>query len=59
MKIYYIYWLGMFMIGPFTSLPACQEQQRYQLAWGAREEVTECWTVVDLRGSLARKQGKR
>ena len=60
MTIFYVYWLGLFMIGPFHTLAACQEQQRYQLAWGSSEGVSvvsECWTVVDARASLA--QGGR
>ena len=47
--IIYAYWLGLFMVGPFQTLPACQEAQRYQLAWGTREDVSECGAIIDTR----------
>ena len=53
MTIFYAYWLGLFMIGPFTTLGACQEAHRYQLAWGTKEEVSECWTIVDARTTFS------
>ena len=50
----YVYWLGLFMIGPFPSLPACEEARQYQLAWGSHEDVSEsCWTIIDTRGTVA------
>ncbi len=47
--VFYAYWLGLFMIGPFQTLPACQEAQRYQLAWGTQEDVSDCWVVVNVK----------
>ena len=47
--VIYAYWLGLFMVGPFTTLSACEEAQRYQLTHGAHEEVSECWAIVDTR----------
>ena len=54
MTVIYAYWLGLFLIGPFPSLPACEEARQYQLAWGVQEEVSEsCWTIIDTRATVA------
>ena len=54
MSAIYAYWLGLFLIGPFSSLSACEEARQYQLAWGTQEEVSEsCWTIIDTRATLA------
>ena len=47
--VIYAYWLGLFMVGPFQTFPACQEAQRYQLAWGTQENVSECGAIIDTR----------
>ena len=46
MTIFYVYFLGLFAVGPFTTLSACEAQRAYQLTYGAREEVSECWVVA-------------
>ena len=46
MTIFYAFWLGLAMVGPFDTLAACQAAHRYQVAWGATDEVTECWTLI-------------
>mgnify|MGYP001563593602 FL=1 len=47
--VIYAYWLGLFMVGPFTTLPACEAAQRYQVTHGTREDVSECWAIADAR----------
>ena len=49
--LFYAYWLGLFLIGPFETLPACQAAQQVQLAWGTKEDVSECWVIIDTRGT--------
>ena len=49
MTLFYAYWLGLLMIGPFPSLAACQEAHAFQMTWGTREDVSECWAIIDTR----------
>ncbi len=53
MTIIYVYFLGLFAIGPFTTLPACEAQRQFQLTWGATEDVSECWTIIQPTYSIA------
>jgi hypothetical protein len=44
----YVYWLGLFLIGPFSSMDACESARQWQMEWGTQQEVSEgCSAIID------------
>ena len=43
--VLYVYFLGPWMIGPFTDLKSCEDARAYQIRWGVND-VTPCDTLV-------------
>ncbi len=55
-SVVYVYWLGLWLVGPFTSMASCDEARQWQLTWGTQAEVTECWVIIDSRDRVAGKE---
>ena len=43
--VLYVYFLGPWMIGPFTDLKSCEDARTYQIQWGIND-VTPCDMLV-------------
>ncbi len=46
----YVYWLGLWLIGPFSTMAECELTRQQQLTWGTQQEVSEgCSAIIDAR----------